>query len=101
MSRSNTLFIDGHKAHVTYDPVIDMFRGVFLHTKSEARFMASDIKELKIAARDALDSYLNTCHITGVKPFHQRSLMTLKYSCTIQPCFTNGCQLRPKVPYRQ
>lgn len=101
MSRSNTLFIDGHINHVTYDPVIDMFRGVFLHTKSEARFMASDIKELKIAARDALDSYLNTCHITGVKPFHQRSLMTLKYSCTIQPCFTSGCQLRPEVPYRQ
>ncbi|WP_333851199.1 type II toxin-antitoxin system HicB family antitoxin [Leclercia sp.] len=77
MSRSNTLFIDGHKARVTYDPVIDMFRGVFLHTRSEARFMASDVKALKVAARDALDSYLSTCHIAGVKPFHQRSLMDL------------------------
>lgn len=75
MSRSNTLFIDGHKARITYDPVLDMFRGVFLNTKSEARFMASDVKELKVAARDALASYLNTCTIAGIKPFHQRSLM--------------------------
>ncbi len=77
MSRSNTLFIDGHKALVTYDPVIDMFRGVFLNTRSEARFMARDVQELKIAARDALDSYLNTCSITGVTPFLQRSLRPL------------------------
>lgn len=77
MSRSNTLFIDGHKARVTYDPVVDMFRGVFLNTKSEARFMASDVKELKVAARDALDSYLNACSITGVKPFQQRTLRPL------------------------
>lgn len=77
MSRSNTLFIDGHKALVTYDPVIDMFRGVFLNTRSEARFMARDVRELKIAARDALDSYLNTCNITGVQPFRQRSLRPL------------------------
>ncbi|MEB6380624.1 type II toxin-antitoxin system HicB family antitoxin [Leclercia adecarboxylata] len=72
MSRSNTLFIDGHKARVTYDPVIDMFRGVFVNTRSEARFMASDVKALKVAARDALDSYLNACSITGVTPFQQR-----------------------------
>ncbi|URO00108.1 hypothetical protein NB069_04265 [Leclercia adecarboxylata] len=74
MSRSTTLFIDGHKARVTYDPVIDMFRGVFLHTRSEARFMARDVNELKVAARDALDSYLNACAITGVTPFQKRSL---------------------------
>lgn len=75
MSRSNTLFIDGHKARVIYDPVIDMFRGVFLHTQSEARFMARDVQELKVAARDALHSYLNTCNISGVKPFEPRSRM--------------------------
>ena len=50
---SSTLFIDGHKARVKYDPIIEMFRGEFLNTDRRATFIAGDAKELTIAARDA------------------------------------------------
>ncbi|MBC1185368.1 type II toxin-antitoxin system HicB family antitoxin [Kluyvera sichuanensis] len=69
---TSTLFIDGHKARVKYDPIIEMFRGEFLNTDRRATFIAGDAKELTIAARDAFDCYCNNCRATGVKPFDKK-----------------------------
>lgn len=70
--KHSALYIDGHKAVVKYDPIVGMMRGVFLNTKGEARFMASDCKELKIAAKDALAGYVYACERAGVEPFRRR-----------------------------
>lgn len=75
--KNSALYIDGHKAVVKYDPIVGMMRGVFLNTKGEARFMASDCKELKIAARDALESYRYACKRAGVEPFRRRNILPL------------------------
>ncbi|MBZ0059582.1 MULTISPECIES: hypothetical protein [unclassified Leclercia] len=75
--KNSTLYIDGHKATVRYDPIIGMMRGVFLNTKGEARFMASDCKELKIAARDALEGYRHDCKRAGIEPFRRKNLLPL------------------------
>ncbi|MFU0921118.1 type II toxin-antitoxin system HicB family antitoxin [Kluyvera sichuanensis] len=69
---TSTLFIDGHKARVKYDPIIEMFRGEFLNTDRRATFIAGNVKELTIAARDAFDCYCNNCRATGVKPFDKK-----------------------------
>lgn len=69
--KDGALYIDGHKAVVKYDPIVGMMRGVFLDTKGEARFMAGDCKELKIAARDAYESYRHICERAGVEPFRR------------------------------
>lgn len=73
---TSTLFIDGHKARVKYDPIIEMFRGEFLNTDRRATFIAGDAKELTIAARDAFDCYCNNCRATGVKPFDKKKRLT-------------------------
>ncbi|HGA8480912.1 TPA: hypothetical protein ACITN2_004337 [Salmonella enterica subsp. enterica serovar Virchow] len=70
--KHSVIFIDGQRANVSYDARVDMMRGVFLNTHGEARFMASSVKELKIAARDALESYRHACERAGVEPFHRR-----------------------------
>lgn len=75
--KDNALYIDGHKAVIKYDPIVGMMRGVFLDTKGEARFMAGDCKELKIAARDAYESYRHNCERVGVEPFRRRTLSQL------------------------
>lgn len=71
--KNSALYIDGHKAVIKYDPIVGMMRGVFLDTKGEARFMAGDCKELKIAARETLEGYRRACEFAGVEPFRRRN----------------------------
>lgn len=78
---ANALFIDGHKARVKYDPVIGMFRGEFLNTNHKATFIAGDVKELKIAARDVYDCYCQNCQASGIEPFGEKKLLPLV--CTL------------------
>jgi len=42
----NTMTIDGHKAVITFDPEMQMFRGEFLGLNGGADFYAKDVKGL-------------------------------------------------------
>jgi predicted HicB family RNase H-like nuclease len=65
----NTMEIDGHRAIVSFDPDIGMFRGEFLGLSGGADFYALSVKSLAEEGRKSLQIYLDVCREKGVEPF--------------------------------
>jgi predicted HicB family RNase H-like nuclease len=65
--------IDGHKAVITFDPDLGMFRGEFLGLSGGADFYAADVEGLLREARTSLKVYLQACEERGISPYKRFS----------------------------
>ncbi|CAH1660525.1 putative HicB family RNase H-like nuclease [Chelatococcus asaccharovorans] len=64
----NVIEIDGHKAVVSFDPDIQMFRGEFLDLTGGADFYADNVKDLEAEGRRSLETFLEVCAERGIEP---------------------------------
>lgn len=64
----NVMEIQGYKATIKYDPVIDKFRGEFVTLNGGADFYASNIKDLREEGKISLKVFLEMCREEGVDP---------------------------------
>ena len=69
----NMMEIDGHKAVITYDPDIGMFRGEFVGLSGSADFYATDVEGLMSEGRTSLKVYLQACEERGIAPYKKFS----------------------------
>ena len=69
----NLMEIDGHKAVITYDPDIGMFRGEFIGLSGSADFYAKDVEGLVSEGRTSLRVYLQACEERGIAPYKKFS----------------------------
>lgn len=66
---NNVIDIEGHKAVVSFDPEIAMFRGEFLGLSGGADFYAQSVAGLEAEGRKALEVYLEVCREKGLEPY--------------------------------
>ena len=78
----NIIEIDGHKAVVSFDPEIGMFRGEFLGLSGGADFYAEGVKTLLAEGRKSLKVYLDLCREKGVAP---RKVFSGKFNVRLDP----------------
>ena len=69
----NIMSIDGHKAIIKYDPVLDTFRGEFVGLNGGADFYATNIEELKKEGKISLKVFLEMCEEEGLNPYKKYS----------------------------
>jgi predicted HicB family RNase H-like nuclease len=69
----NVMEIDGHKAVITFDPDIGMFRGEFIGLSGSADFYAADVDGLVREGRTSLKVYLQACEERGIAPYKRFS----------------------------
>jgi len=69
----NLLEIDGHKAVITFDPDIGLFRGEFLGLSGGADFYAGSVEGLLAEGRTSLKVYLEACREEGLEPYRRFS----------------------------
>jgi predicted HicB family RNase H-like nuclease len=69
----NVIEIDGHKAVVSLDPEIEMFRGEFLGLAGGADFYAESVDALFAEGRNSLQVFLDMCREKGIAPFREFS----------------------------
>ena len=69
----NIMEIDGHKAVITFDPELCMFRGEFLGLSGGADFYAADVQGLLQEGRTSLKVYLQACEERGISPYKRYS----------------------------
>ena len=69
----NVLEIEGHKAVVSFDPEIEMFRGEFLNLSGGADFHGRDVESLRKEGAISLRVYLEACQKKGVEPYRNYS----------------------------
>lgn len=70
---NNVIEVDGHKALVTFDPEIQMFRGEFLGLNGGADFLAKDVDGLFREGAISLKVFLDMCAEKGIEPLRQFS----------------------------
>jgi len=64
----NVITIDGHKAVVSFDPEIEMFRGEFIGLNGGADFYASDVAGLMREGAVSLRTFMEVCAERGIEP---------------------------------
>jgi predicted HicB family RNase H-like nuclease len=64
----NIMNLDGYKAIIKYDPVIDKFRGEFVGLNGGADFYATNIEELREEGKISLKVFLEMCKEEGIDP---------------------------------
>ncbi len=69
----NIMEINGYKAIIKYDPVIDNFRGEFVTLNGGADFYASNIKDLHQEGKISLKVFLEMCREEGIEPHKKYS----------------------------
>jgi len=69
----NIMDINGYKAVIQYDPVIDRFRGEFLGLNGGADFYAANIEDLRREAMISLNVFLDICKKEGLNPYKEYS----------------------------
>ncbi|MFA5683422.1 MAG: type II toxin-antitoxin system HicB family antitoxin [Lysobacteraceae bacterium] len=69
----NILTIDGHKAVISFDPDIGLFRGEFTGLSGGADFYAADVDGLKREGALSLRVYLDACAERGIDPLAKAS----------------------------
>lgn len=69
----NTMNIDGHRAVITFDPDIGMFRGEFSGLSGGADFYAEDVAGLRREGATSLRVYLEACARRGIDPLTKAS----------------------------
>ncbi|HEX7326151.1 MAG TPA: type II toxin-antitoxin system HicB family antitoxin [Rhodanobacteraceae bacterium] len=73
MSMNNLMTIDGHKAVISFDPDIGMFRGEFTGLTGGADFYAKDVDGLAREGATSLRVYLEACAKRGIEPLAKAS----------------------------
>ncbi|MFT4047049.1 MAG: type II toxin-antitoxin system HicB family antitoxin [Solimonas sp.] len=70
---NNVMTIKGHKAVISFDPEIGMFRGEFTGLSGGADFYATDVNGLKREGAVSLRVYLDACKKDGIEPLAKAS----------------------------
>lgn len=70
---NNVMTIDGHKAVISFDPELGLFRGEFTGLSGGADFYAADVKGLKREGAISLRVYLEACAKRGIEPLSKAS----------------------------
>jgi predicted HicB family RNase H-like nuclease len=65
--------IEGYKAIINYDPLVDMFRGEFIGLNGGADFYATNIAELRNEGKVSLKVFMDMCKEEGINPHKQYS----------------------------
>jgi predicted HicB family RNase H-like nuclease len=78
----NIIEIDGHKAIISFDPDINLFRGEFLGLNGGADFYASDVAGLHDEGRKSLKVFIELCHSKGIEP---RRAFSGKFNIRLSP----------------
>lgn len=65
----NHMMIDGHKALITYDSEIGLFRGEFIGLNGGADFYADSVAGLEVEGRLSLQTFLAVCQEQGIDPY--------------------------------
>lgn len=63
----NVMEIQGHKAVITYDPEIALFRGEFVDLNGGADFYAADVEGLKREGETSLKAFMDVCREKGME----------------------------------
>ncbi len=69
----NIMEIEGYKAIINYDPLVDMFRGEFVGLNGGADFYATNIAELRNEGKVSLKVFMDMCKKEGINPHKQYS----------------------------
>lgn len=69
----NIMEIEGNKAIIKYDPLVDMFRGEFIGLNGGADFYATNITELRQEGKKSLKVFLDMCKEEGLNPHKKYS----------------------------
>lgn len=69
----NVLDIDGHRAVLSYDPEIGLFRGEFLGLNGGADFYAKSVDDLVEEGRTSLRVFLDLCREHDIEPIRRFS----------------------------
>ncbi|MGV6989053.1 type II toxin-antitoxin system HicB family antitoxin [Testudinibacter sp. P80/BLE/0925] len=69
----NMMIINGHKATITYDDEIGLFRGEFHGLNGGADFYAADVETLRREAEISLAEFLAVCKEKGIEPYKRYS----------------------------
>ncbi|MGQ4659005.1 toxin-antitoxin system HicB family antitoxin [Lysobacter sp. F6437] len=64
----NTINIDGHKAVITLDAELGMFRGEFVELNGGADFYAKSYDALLVEGQRSLETFLAICEERGISP---------------------------------
>ncbi len=70
---NNTMTINGHRAVISFDPVLGLFRGEFTGLTGGADFYASDVAGLEREGAISLRIYLDACEKDGIEPLAKAS----------------------------
>ena len=65
----NIIEVEGHKAVVSFDPEMGLFRGEFLGLNGGADFYSDSVKGLVAEGRTSLRVFLEMCAEKGTTPF--------------------------------
>jgi len=71
MSHRNTLVVDGHKAVISYDPDINMFRGEFVGLNGGADFVSENVTGLTGEGEASLREFMAVCRKRGIETSRQ------------------------------
>lgn len=69
----NMMMINGHKATITYDDEIGLFRGEFNGLNGGADFYAADVETLRREGEISLAEFLAVCKEKGIEPYKSYS----------------------------
>jgi len=69
----NILEIESFKAIITYDPVLDKFRGEFIGLNGGADFYATNIEDLRKEGKISLKVFLDLCMEENINPVKKYS----------------------------
>lgn len=69
----NVMTINGHKAAISFDPEIGLFRGEFTGLSGGADFYAADVAGLQREGEISLRVYLAACEKDGIEPLAKAS----------------------------
>ena len=66
---NNIMMIDNHKAKITYDSEIQMFRGEFIGLNGGADFYSDSVAGLESEGRQSLNTFFEVCKEQGIDPY--------------------------------
>lgn len=70
---NNIMMIDNHKAKISYDPELQMFRGEFIGLNGGADFYSDSVAGLESEGKQSLQTFLEVCKEKGIEPYQSYS----------------------------
>jgi predicted HicB family RNase H-like nuclease len=66
---NNMMDIDGHRAIISFDPVLNQFRGEFVGLNGGADFYAKSVETLRKEGARSLKTFLSVCEERDIEPY--------------------------------